>query len=775
MRRPLRSLAARAYGITFAVLVAGIASYAALQVRQEARGYRELVEASAGTMARAVTSSLARDLVLDNYAGLDDLLSQIIPLPGVLRLQVCEPGGQVLSDVRKVGRQAEPAVRPDPARLEPPSGTALVTEVLDGGDTLVIWQPIASGHPLGWLRATLDQRPLQASVHAAATRAVLLSLLFIVLCLALLVVALRGPVRAIGDLAAFARQLDRRKGETVPLAGGTEETTQLAEAINYASGELARSEQRLREERERLAVTLASLGEAVFATDLSGRLQLLNRAAEQLTGVPAAAALGRPLGELFRSPEGEAGAGPRLQALAAQPGAADGGVASLRVAGPEGGVRTVEAVAAPLLGEGGETLGAVVVVRDLTERERLAAERHSLEAQLLQSQKMEALGHLAGGVAHDFNNILTAIVGYAHLAISEVAADSPAREDLAQILTASERATGLTRALLAFGRKQAFEPRTVDLNAVAADLEKILRRLVSEDVELRLELGPGPLVAVADAGQLGQILINLVANARDAMPRGGQVTVSSGTDEAPSAAAWAGRAPPPAAVWLEVADTGSGMDELTMRRVFEPFFTTKPKGKGTGLGLAIVHGIVTQHGGAVSLRSEVGVGTRVRVLLPRSAAPLDVAAGQEPHAAARGEGTILLVEDEGQVGEVVRRTLEAAGYRVLLAADGRQGLDSLRAHRGRVDLVVSDVIMPEMNGAELSAEVRRLYPSLPILLVSGYTADVLARGGPGLEGVEVVHNPLQPQRLLRRVDELVRGRRPGVAAGEAQERPRSGT
>jgi CheY-like chemotaxis protein len=211
------------------------------------------------------------------------------------------------------------------------------------------------------------------------------------------------------------------------------------------------------------------------------------------------------------------------------------------------------------------------------------------------------------------------------------------------------------------------------------------------------------------------------------------------------------------------------MDELTMRRVFEPFFTTKPKGKGTGLGLAIVHGIVTQHGGAVALQSQVGVGTRVRVLLPASQASLELASDHPHRHGPRGQGTILLVEDEGQVGQVVRRTLEAAGYQVLVAADGRQALDSLRAHRGRVDLIVSDVIMPEMNGAELSAEVRRLYPALPILLMSGYTADVLERGGDALAGVEVMQKPLSPQRLLARVQELVTGRPAAAAPGGVRE------
>jgi PAS domain S-box-containing protein len=757
VRLRLHSLAARVYGTTVVVLVAGFASHAFLQVRREERLYREMMAGSAEVMARTVTSSLAHDLLLADYAGIDDLLVQVVPLPAVLRLQVCEADGGVVSDVHREGGRARPAAQPDPRRLEVPPGSGVVTEEAAGGDTLVIWHPIMASRHLGWLKATLDRRPLRAIVQEQVSRAMALSALFITLCSGLLYLVLRRPVDGIRALASFARQLDHRKGETIAVPATGDEIEQLGGALNAASGELARSEQRLREERERLSVTLASLGEAVFATDLQVRLQLMNRAAEQLTGVPAAEAGGRPLGELFQSPAGEPDAGHRLQDMVRHPTA--GREETLRISGPGGLARTVAAVAAPLLGPGAETLGAVLVVRDLTERERLAAERRSLEAQLLQSQKMEALGLLAGGVAHDFNNILTAIVGYANLALEDAPPGAPAREDLEQILAASDRAAALTRGLLAFGRKQAIEPVPVDLNVVVGELERILRRLVGEDTRLEVAPGPGPLVTVADPGQLGQVLVNLVANARDATPRGGRISLSTGRLEDPPPGAWSGRPAPPRAVWFQVEDTGAGIAAEALPSVFEPFFTTKPVGQGTGLGLAIVHGIVVQHGGGIELSSTVGVGTRFRILLPASDLPAGVAAERQRGAAPRGQGSILLVEDDRQVGQVLRRTLERAGYRVVLAEDGRQGQAALRAGAGTFDLLVSDVIMPELNGAELAEEARRLHPELPVLLMSGYTSDALERGGATLADVEVLHKPVSPQRLLARIEQLLRAGR----------------
>ncbi|HVP30193.1 MAG TPA: PAS domain S-box protein [Myxococcota bacterium] len=401
--------------------------------------------------------------------------------------------------------------------------------------------------------------------------------------------------------------------------------------------------------------------------------------------------------------------------------------------------------------------GIALTYSDVTERRRL-------EEQLRQSQKMEAVGRLAGGVAHDFNNLLTAIQGYGTHLLERLERDDPRREEVSEILRAGERATDLTRQLLAFSRRQDLAPEIVDLNALVSEVERLLRRLIGEHIELATDLGEERLCVRADPGQLQQVLVNLAVNARDAMPEGGRLTIetrplridaSSGTATPVGQGDW---------VRLSVTDTGFGMDEATLARVFEPFFTTKEPGRGTGLGLASVYGTVQQSGGQVEVSSRPGIGSTFTIYLPRTsgdaAVPAPrVGAAAEAGAAWRGRETVLLVEDEEQIRRLARRTLELAGYRVLDASDGAAACD-LALRRGLsgaspIDLLVTDVVMPRVGGLELADRLRRLNPRLPVLFMSGYGEGVHGERGAKQPLSALLEKPFLPKQLLAEVRALL--------------------
>ncbi|MCK6480024.1 MAG: ATP-binding protein [Planctomycetes bacterium] len=395
-------------------------------------------------------------------------------------------------------------------------------------------------------------------------------------------------------------------------------------------------------------------------------------------------------------------------------------------------------------------------VRDITRRREAEAALESTRTQFLQAQKMEAVGRLAGGVAHDFNNMLTVINGYAEILTAGLAPSDPSLPHVKEILKAGRRAADLTRQLLAFSRHHVVLPRVLDLNALVRDLEKMLRRLIGEDIRLEVALHPGLAPVLADPGHLEQVIMNLVVNARDAIPGVGTITIR--TREAPAAAGAGG-----GGILLEIEDTGVGMTEEVKAHVFEPFFTTKQEGKGTGLGMATVYGIVNQAGGTVGIESAPGRGTTIRVLLPRaSASPRPESAdgaAASPECGPRGTETVLLAEDEDQVRALAAASLRAAGYRVLEAPGPLQALD-LAAGEGGGDIamLVTDVVMPAMDGWTLARTLRLDRPGMRVLYISGYTGDHLP--GKGIpEGEEFLQKPFLPKDLRRRVREILDGPR----------------
>ncbi|MBJ6723786.1 ATP-binding protein [Geomesophilobacter sediminis] len=383
-------------------------------------------------------------------------------------------------------------------------------------------------------------------------------------------------------------------------------------------------------------------------------------------------------------------------------------------------------------------------------------DQKSLEAQLRQSQKMEAVGQLAGGVAHDFNNILTVILGYCALLEMSAGGDGTHRHEIRQIADAAERAAALTRSLLAFSRKEAMHPELHDLNGVVDKVKGLLSRVIGEDVSLQVELSALPLVGKVDRAMIEQVLMNLATNARDAMPRGGLLGISTelvDLDEEYVQTHGCGTPGPHALIC--VSDTGVGMDADTRNRVFEPFFTTKEVGKGTGLGMSIVYGIVKQHRGNIHLYSEPGQGTTYRVFLPLDPA---VAAGVVPAVPVPERGgseTILVVEDEAPVQGIVEKVLRRSGYEVIVASDGKEGIELFAGNRDRIRLVLMDIIMPGMNGKEAWERIKELKPQARVLFTSGYTADVIQSRGELADGAEIIMKPVHPQALLRRIREIL--------------------
>jgi PAS domain S-box-containing protein len=388
----------------------------------------------------------------------------------------------------------------------------------------------------------------------------------------------------------------------------------------------------------------------------------------------------------------------------------------------------------------------LVLANDVSEKRRL-------EELLSQAQRMEAVGRLAGGIAHDFNNLLGVISGYGELAQRQLALDHPVRARVDQMVKASERAAGLTRQLLAFSRRQVLQPKLLDLNTVIAYAEKMLGRLISEDIDILVRPCPHIGTVMADLGQIEQIVLNLAVNARDAMPRGGSLTLeTANTDLDQEYAAAHPPVPPGRYVMLAVSDTGVGMDADTQTHIFEPFFTTKPEGQGTGLGLATVYGIVKQSGGHIWVYSEPGRGTSFKVYLPRvDELPEATCTVAPPVEAPRGHETILLVEDTETLREVIREALEESGYTVLLASNGEDALARSRERAGPIDLLLTDVVMPKLGGGDLGRLLLALRPTLRILYMSGYPDGAIAQHGVLGEGIVMLEKPFSVDNLARAV------------------------
>ncbi|MEX2661135.1 MAG: PAS domain S-box protein [Vicinamibacterales bacterium] len=500
-------------------------------------------------------------------------------------------------------------------------------------------------------------------------------------------------------------------------------------ALQTAHDELERSERRYRDLVENLV-------DVVFSVDLAGYIEFVSRAVERFGYTPAELT-GQHFSRLFDPADL-----PALDAAFRQTLEGSAEPTESRLIDKSGGVRYVQ-ISARAVHEAGQISGMTGFAVDVT-RQRQA------EEQLQASQRLEAVGRLAGGVAHDFNNLLVVILGFADLALDRLGPDDPARASIDQICRAGERAAALIRQLLAFSRRQVLKPEVIDLNDVVGGIESMLLRLIGEDVRFRTKLRPGLEPVLADPGQIEQVLMNLVVNARDAMPGGGTLTIETtrGT-EAKGTAGW---------VVLRVRDTGRGMDAATKAQIFEPFFTTKPQGEGTGLGLSPVYGIVKQSGGTISVDTAPGRGTTFTLAFPPDTSgtpPVRRSPVRELGAGGRGTETILIVEDEDGVRDLAYRFLSTAGYEVIAAANAADAERAFGEDGRRIDLLLTDVVMPRMNGDELAARLCARRPDLRVLFMSGYSGAKLSAQFEAHAPARLVSKPFTRMELSRRVREAL--------------------
>jgi two-component system cell cycle sensor histidine kinase/response regulator CckA len=493
----------------------------------------------------------------------------------------------------------------------------------------------------------------------------------------------------------------------------------------------------------KLSAAVVASADGILITDAEGNVEWVNPAFSKVTGYTLDEAAGKNPRFLKSGEQDEAFYRAFWRTIAS------GKTWSGRVRNrrKDGSHYTEEMTVAPVRDDAGDICHYIAIKRDITEREKL-------ERQLQQAQKMEAVGQLAGGVAHDFNNLLTVINGFSEMVLASLPADSPYQMSINAIHDAGVRAASLTRQLLAFSRQSVLTPKLLDLNMVVQETQKMLRRLIGEDIALSTDLEPNLDCVKVDPGQISQVLINLAVNARDAMPKGGTLRLSTRSfaagpsDNAPSG--------PGRYIVLSMTDSGCGMSADVKARIFEPFFTTKEVGKGTGLGLAMVYGIVQQSGGSIEVDSEVGVGTTIRMMLPAARDMEPERPPAEPAKPARGGETVLLVEDEEAVLALAHYALATNGYRVLCASNAAEALRLAAAHP-EIDLLCSDVVMPGQDGRELAEQLKRTHPTTKVMFVSGHMDDAVLRHGIQQAEVAFLQKPYTPQSLAAKIRQVLDG------------------
>jgi two-component system, cell cycle sensor histidine kinase and response regulator CckA len=513
--------------------------------------------------------------------------------------------------------------------------------------------------------------------------------------------------------------------------------------------ERVRAETTLRESEERHRTLLESIQDSVYVLDREWRHLMVNDAAERFTGIPKEKLLGNKLTDLFPGVEST----PFFKAFQQAMESREPTVVEDEYVFADGHSGWYEVNVYPV------PQGILCISHDITERKRLDAERRTLQRQLLQGQKLEAVGRLAGGVAHDFNNMLTAILGYAELALDETTEGSFLHKSMSEIQAVARRSVDLTRQLLAFARQETAQPRVLDLNEVIAGTLKLLRRLIGEDIHLRWIPGADVWLVKIDAAQIDQVLANLTVNARDAIEDVGEITIKTNNVSVDEAyAATHAEAVPGEYVLITVSDTGVGMDTQTLSHIFEPFFTTKGVSEGTGLGLSTVYGIIKQNHGFINVYSEPGQGSTFEMYLPRCTEVMAARRMPAPSTAILGgTETLLLVEDEAPLLELTRMILDRLGYRVLAAGTPGEAIELAQTYEGEIHLLITDVVLPHMNGKKLAERIQELRPEIKCLFTSGYTANVIAERGVVDREVHFIQKPFVLRNLSAKLREVLDG------------------
>jgi len=492
--------------------------------------------------------------------------------------------------------------------------------------------------------------------------------------------------------------------------------------------------------------------DVIYLLDLNRRIMRANKSFYAITGKTPETAVGHHIAEIIH-PNGETVLCPACEAQEEKHDA----LIIMEGDHPDNPAkRPIEITVKIVRDKQEQPISILTTLRDLTQERKAQEEKNKLEAQLHQAQKLEAVGQLAGGIAHDFNNMLTAIIGYATLLSFKVENDTALKSFATQILSIAEKSADLTRQLLTFSRKQVISPKQINLNELIKGTEKLLHRVIGEDVELKTKLVDKNVTVMVDPGQMEQVLMNLCTNARDAMPNGGLLSISTETKYLDVDFAKTYNLEKPGVyVLLTVTDSGVGMDEQTRQKIFEPFFTTKEFGKGTGLGLSIVYGIIKQHNGHITEYSEPGMGTTFKIYLPLVQSRIEETQVAEAITPEGGTETILVTEDNKEVRALTKAVLEEFGYTVIEAVDGEDGLNKFIENKDKIQLVMLDVVMPKKSGKEASIAIKKVRPEMKILFTSGYTADIIQRKDILEEEADFVTKPVTPHELLTKIREML--------------------
>lgn len=594
-----------------------------------------------------------------------------------------------------------------------------------------------------------DEAEIFSSLKSSIIYTTSITVIGIIFLLTLLFIVTRRLLKPLERLSSTVRRIKQGDLSARAEVCGSDETGMLSAAFNEMAEEIYRWHQEFEVAVQERTAVLGKFSEVVeqspvsiLITDIRGNIEFINPKFSELAGYSMEEVLGRNP-RLLKSGNTPPETYRELWETISTGHIWEGELANRKKSGE---IFWEHAKISPIKNSDGVITGYVGIKEDITEKRQM-------EAQLLQSQKMEAMGTLAGGIAHDFNNILTVISGYGTMLKMKLEKDPPAVAMIDEILTAEGRAEVMTRSLLAFSRKEEIRLAPVDLVEILRGLENSLSRLIREDIEFKIELPTGNLPVMADKGQLEQLIVNLVVNARDAMPSGGLLSLSIAArnlicDISPDKLPEQGRF-----AVITVADTGIGMDKQTRERIFDPFFTTKAIGKGTGLGLSMADSIVKKHGGSIYLRSEPGEGTTFKISMPLLEQPFRNSSADDEVHFIPGCETILLVEDEPAIRKILTTFLAEMGYSVLIAENGAEGVETFRTNRDRINLILSDVIMPRKNGKEMYQEICRIKADVPIVFMSGYTADIL--NDYEFTGCNLLLKPIHPSTLLTKIREVL--------------------
>ena len=604
---------------------------------------------------------------------------------------------------------------------------------------------------VGHLVLLQDWAPTQTFLDELRTALLLAGVVAFALALAGGLIFSHRTSRPLMDLASTARAIAGGDWNRTVAARGSAEATTMAEAFNDMTRSLRGQAERLRASYTRFSTVTQSARDAIVSTDENGQITFWNRSAEAIFGYTESEVLQKPITMLIAKSDHAA-----YNAALPAPNADDltfGQIIEVTGLRKDGGKFSAEFSLAALRGPEGTTFTAVI--RDVMERKQSQEALRQRDEQLRQAQKMEAIGRLAGGVAHDFNNLLMAIHGYAEMLVQNLEEGDERRADAEEIIKAADRAAGLTRQLLAFSRRQVITQQAVALDKLVEGMQKMLQRLIGPEIKIHTEIWPDLTPVLADSTQVEQILVNLVINARDAMPGGGTIAIELRNIELDRLGVAAHPSLQPGDyVEMVVSDTGTGMDAETVTRIFEPFFTTKEGRKGTGLGLATVYGIVQQNGGAIEVHSRVGHGTTFYIYLPR-ATDLGKPAPMQMGPVTTGSETVLLVEDDDGVRALVANMLKKQGYAVLLASAGDQALEIAARHRGPIHLLLTDVVMQGLNGRLLSEKLTAARPDTRVLYMSGYSDDAIFRHGVKKAATHFIQKPFSIDALAHKIRETL--------------------